>query len=90
MWILLLLRLPVAITEWAVLYNTRSYVSTAATVRGWPRCAVSAENRGHAFYPRIFIILPGPIYFQASVQPFMPDENNSFSCFLPERWRSSS
>lgn len=90
MWILLLLWLHVAIPEWAVLYNTWRYASTAAIVQVGARCAASAANRGRAFYPRISIILPGPIYFQASVQPFMQDENNSFSCFLPERWRSSS
>lgn len=58
-------------------------------VRVWPGCRAGTENRGHTLYPRIFIILSGPIYFQASVQPFMQDENNSFSCFLPEHWRSS-
>lgn len=90
MWILLLSWLHVAITEWAVLYNTWDIYQLQPIVQVQARCTVSAENRGHAFYPRIFIILPGPIYFQASVQPFMQDENNSFSCFLPEHWRSSS
>lgn len=64
-------------------------LSCVSTARVWPGLTAGARNRGHTLYPRIFIILSGPIYFQASVQPFMQDENNSFSCFLPEHWRSS-